>query len=119
MNGAERIAAERQRQIEAEGYTLQHDVDEHGTDGALIAAARSYCLHAWWKVSGPLCGWTPSMVLDIVMGPEEGGDAFDLIAWPWEESDWKPSDDPVRTLEKAGALIAAEIDRLLQERSGR
>lgn len=32
--------------------------------------------------------------------------------WPWDEEWWKPSLDPIRNLEKAGALIAAEIDRL-------
>ena len=31
--------------------------------------------------------------------------------WPWEDKWWKPSDTK-RNLEKAGALIAAEIDRL-------
>jgi hypothetical protein len=31
--------------------------------------------------------------------------------WPWEWSFWKPR-DPVRNLVIAGALIAAEIDRL-------
>lgn len=33
-------------------------------------------------------------------------------SWPWDEEWWKPSEDPVRNLVKAGALIAAEIDRL-------
>lgn len=37
--------------------------------------------------------------------------------WPWEESWWKPSTDPIRNLVKAGALIAAEIDRL-QRKAG-
>jgi hypothetical protein len=32
--------------------------------------------------------------------------------WPWNDDDWKPSPDPIRNLVKAGALIAAEIDRL-------
>jgi hypothetical protein len=38
--------------------------------------------------------------------------------WPpsWSYNWWKPSDDPIRNLVKAGALIAAEIDRL-QRRS--
>jgi chromosome segregation ATPase len=31
--------------------------------------------------------------------------------WPWENQ-WKPSGDRIRDLTKAGALIAAEIDRL-------
>lgn len=30
--------------------------------------------------------------------------------WPWDEKWWKPC-GPIRNLEKAGALIAAEIDR--------
>jgi hypothetical protein len=33
-------------------------------------------------------------------------------SWPWDYDWWKPSDDPIRNLTKAGALIAAEIDRL-------
>jgi hypothetical protein len=32
--------------------------------------------------------------------------------WPWDEKWWKPSTNPIRNLVKAGALIAAEIDRL-------
>ena len=35
-----------------------------------------------------------------------------LRLWPWSDKWWKPSDDPVRNLVKAGALLAAEIDRL-------
>ena len=34
--------------------------------------------------------------------------------FPWERKDWKPA-DCIRNLVKAGALIAAEIDRLLKE----
>jgi len=33
--------------------------------------------------------------------------------WPWHQGWWKPSpNDRIRELVKAGALIAAEIDRL-------
>lgn len=32
--------------------------------------------------------------------------------WPWDKSWWKPGTDRRRQLVKAGALIAAEIDRL-------
>lgn len=35
----------------------------------------------------------------------------DETLFPWPDW-WKPGDDPVRRLVKAGALIAAEIDRL-------
>jgi hypothetical protein len=31
--------------------------------------------------------------------------------WPWEKASWNPG-DYVRNLAKAGALIAAELDRL-------
>lgn len=34
------------------------------------------------------------------------------VAWPWEDRFWKPKDN-LRNLQRAGALIAAEIDRLL------
>lgn len=98
MNGAERIAAERQRQVEAEGWTPEHD-DEHA-NGELATAANCY-----------MASW--------VLDPPEDGirlTEFPPANWPWERSWWKPSDDPIRNLEKAGALIAAEIDRRLRER---
>jgi hypothetical protein len=43
-----------------------------------------------------------------------GGCLKDVLPtyWPWDKEWWKPSDDPTRNLVKAGALIAAEIDRL-------
>jgi hypothetical protein len=92
--GVELIAAERERQMSHEGWTPEHD-DKH-TDFELSKAADSY-----------LCA---------VISPDEEGDengksrpAWD---WPWDKDWWKPSDDPVRNLVKAGALIAAEIDRL-------
>jgi hypothetical protein len=35
--------------------------------------------------------------------------------WPWNFKWWKPHpDNRIRDFEKAGALIAAEIDRLLR-----
>jgi hypothetical protein len=36
--------------------------------------------------------------------------------WPWDAKWWKPSVDHVRNLVKAGALIAAEIDRMIAAR---
>ena len=38
--------------------------------------------------------------------------------WPWRDSEWKPSGDRIKDLTKAGALIAAEIDRLLRKQNG-
>jgi hypothetical protein len=85
MNGAERIAAERRRQIEAEGWTPEHD-DQH-SDGVLALAAGQLvknAVDAWFKNT-----WVGEMAL-------------------------KHRGDRIRQLEIAGALIAAEIDRLLR-----
>lgn len=84
MNGVELIAAERERQVTEEDWTPQHD-DAH-TRGQLAKAAACYAIHA-------------------------NGGTVSRRDWPWEGEWWKPS-DPIRSLTKAGALIAAEIDRL-------
>lgn len=86
MNGIESIAAERRRQIEVEGWTPEHD-DEHDS-GEMAAAASCYSIAAFYK-------------------PYERFPVF----WPWGKSWWKPKDRR-SNLVRAGALIAAEIDRL-------
>lgn len=84
--GIDLIAAERQRQITTEGWTAEHD--QKHDEGQLIHAAACYLL--------PTHHATVSWY------------------WPWAWSWWKPSpDDRIRELVKAGALIAAEIDRRL------
>lgn len=93
MTGVERIAHERLRQITDKGWTAKHDV-EHDK-GELARAARCYAYAAACQIASGMPTNAPS-----------GG------LWPWSEDWWKPSDDPIRNLEKAGALIAAEIDRL-------
>lgn len=101
MSGVHRIHEERIRQTEAEGWTSEHD-DGHA-DGDLASAARCYVWAAsictLWRNEGHADG--PSTLL-----------AAPPSDWPWAPEWWKPSDDPIRNLEKAGALIAAEIDRL-------
>lgn len=87
LNGAELIRAERQRQIDAEGWTPEHD-DVHSR-GELARAACSYAMHASYDRD-------PAEVPSF---------------WPWEREWWKPKDDQIRNLVRAGALIAAEIDR--------
>jgi hypothetical protein len=84
MSAIEAIAAERQRQIEVEGWTPEHD-DEHD-DGQLAKAASCYALP-----------------------PDYANRNFD---WPWAMEWWKPSEDRRRELVKAAALIVAEIERL-------
>lgn len=87
MTGAERIAAERQRQIDSEGYTPEHDASH--TDGELYDAAMAY--------------------IYATRGYPDGGAMF----WPWDKESFKPSGDQLHNLVRAGALIAAEIDRIL------
>lgn len=103
MTGIERIAAERQRQITAEGWTAEGWTPEHDNAhdiAELTSAACCYAALARRQADGVI----QSAAVNI------GAPS----AWPWEPSWWKPSDDPIRNLEKAGALIAAEIDRLQQ-----
>lgn len=90
MNGVQRIAAERQRKIEDEGFGPEHD--SGNLHGEMIRAAICYAMNADpWDYDYPA--------------------TEDL--WPWTPEWWKPG-DPIRHLEKAGALLAAEIDRLLR-----
>lgn len=93
ISGADLIYLERKRQIEEEGYTPKHD-NQHNT-GNLAHAASAYA-------SAELYRRTTS----------EGFDNTPAM-WPFEIKYWKPSpEDRVKELTKAGALIAAEIDRL-------
>lgn len=97
MSGVELIAAERERQVSAEGWTPEHD-DTH-THGEMLRAGMSYAEAARRQVLG---------------GSENHVKRLPDV-WPldWDDTKfWKPSPDPIRNLVKAGALIAAEIDRL-------
>lgn len=103
--GIELIAEERKRQIEFEGYTPQHD-SEH-TARELISAARTYSesagLHLLSESIEPSNSWhntnEPLYWAEI------------KNHWPWDEESFKPT-TALRDLVKAGALIAAAIDRL-------
>lgn len=96
MDGATLIQQERQRQISVEGWTPEHD-DKHDA-GTLVSAAVTYALEATYD------------------GPTGKGKWFKQF-WCFEDSWYKPG-TKIRMLVKAGALIAAEIDRLqrLKER---
>lgn len=95
--GAELIAEERSRQVEQEGYGPDHDDEQHQR-GELVSAAIAYCLVN-------------------TVAPVREADRFAGSFWPWTNDDWKPKGH-VEDLVRAGALIAAEIDRYqrLQER---
>lgn len=92
-DGATLIAVERRRQRDeiegGEGWDEKHD-DTHD-QGELVAAAIVYA-------NPPLgSGW--------------GGPGCAPPDWPWEPESYKPKDQ-VSNLVRAGALLAAEIDRL-------
>lgn len=110
MNGAQLIAKERERQQRGEGYDWRHD-DNHD-HGEIALAAAVYALpveyrkyEIWvsklWRLLWPH-GWPFKGAVDI-------------------QSTTQPLDSRIRELVKAGALVAAEIDRLqrIQQRARR
>lgn len=103
--GAFLIATERSRQIDVEGFSAEHDAEHPGAE--LASAAIAYAIHAWWEMSETTTGWTRAMVDEMVL--EQW--------WPWDATEWKPDDDPQANLIKAGALLAAEIDRRIAAQS--
>lgn len=100
--GVDLIRAERLRQIEEEGWSPDHD-NVH-TKGEMAGAAAIYALHG--------CGFENPHILEA-RRPDV---THKVRIWPWADRFWKPS-DRIRDLVKAGALIAAEIDRLQRKRS--
>jgi hypothetical protein len=83
---AQDVLAERQRQIDKEGWTPAHD-DAHG-GGEMASAAAVYALRA----SGHFESGVPTY-------------------WPWDFADYKPKDNRSNLI-RAGALVLAEIERL-------
>lgn len=101
MTVIDEIAAERKRQVEAEGWSPEHD-DSHWK-GELAAAAACYVLAAQY----------------IARGADHDAREFACGAkcpelWPFEKSGWKPRDQR-RNLIRSAALIVAEIERLDRE----
>ncbi|MGE8450668.1 MAG: hypothetical protein ACN6OP_08675 [Pseudomonadales bacterium] len=87
-DAARDVLAERQRQISAEGWMPAQD-DQY-TAGDMASAAACYAAQGRYHY------------------PEPGKPGPN---WPWADEWWKPSTYR-RNLEKAGALILAEIERL-------
>lgn len=103
--GIELIAEERQRQIDVEGYSEQHD-SQHKTS-EFIYAAIAYIESA--KIGVNCLELGNNDAFDILVRKGQTGKAI----CPWGDG-FKPSTD-IRDLVKAGALIAAAIDRLQKE----
>jgi hypothetical protein len=108
-DGARRIVHERRRQIQQEGWSLEHDdtLKEHQLTWAAICFAapdRVYTLrHAVTPADPALSLHDP--------WPKGLDPAFDKRP-PHRKT--VTTKQRIRALEKAGALIAAEIDRLLR-----
>jgi len=109
--GIELIAKERKRQINDEGWSAEHDLQH--TSNELAMAAACYALDK-----------EEVFVLKSQMG--EPPEIFD--PWPWFSKYYRYSDnapgyikthdkrdthDRIKKLTISGALIAAELDRLL------
>lgn len=99
------ITGERIRQVAEEGWTARHD-DGH-VDGELAMAAACY--------AAPFEIFVRNTCFDVRY----------VDPWPWDDGDKRPRDEHgqlrtptreerIRMLAKAGALCAAEIDRLLR-----
>jgi len=99
-SAASDVLAERRRQIEAEGWTAEHD-DQH-IAWELARAAAVYCMAAALDSAD-------RAVMDEFGA--SGTPARFRALWPWDSEWWKPKSRR-RDLVKAGALIIAEIERL-------
>ena len=92
MNGIELVKKERLRQINEEGYSWRHDDQETThqlSDAAIVYASTAPLRHNV------------------------------MHFWPWDKDFFKPDktytiDGRIKELTKAGALICAEIDRLIR-----
>ncbi|WP_292636938.1 hypothetical protein [Mesorhizobium sp.] len=96
------IAAERQRQIDAEGWTPEHD-DKH-SEGEMACAAGIYALIAGSGATDYRNAYQGYSLNDYLQ-------AIIDHYWPWDRKWFKPKSRR-RDLVKAGALIVAEIERL-------
>lgn len=103
LSGAELIAVERRRQIAEEGWTPEHD-DEH-TSGELTDAAACFLLAADGMVHK---GWSQARAREKMLA----------FCWPWSPAWCKPDATAIGNYKKAGALIAAEIDRQQRLKKG-
>lgn len=83
---AQDVIAERERQVNAEGWTPEHD-DKH--DGCELAAAA-----ACYAVGSRALTYAGAQI------------------WPWHHHWWKFNGDYRRSLVKAAALLLAEIERI-------
>ena len=97
MNGAELIVVERKRQLTQKGWTVEHDVTEH-EDGSLYMAAVAVSVVGTGSYFEYSVRPKDSRWIDALVDKHAAG--------------YTSTPDRVKALAIAGALIAAEIDRL-------
>jgi hypothetical protein len=97
------VLAERQRQIEAEGWTEEHD-DQH-VGGSMAAAAACYAMHSALEEG------IRSGEIERYCDRTAPFDEFVPKFWPWDKEWWKPK-GARRNLVRAAALLIAEVERL-------
>lgn len=103
MSGIELIAAERKRQVEVIGWDPEHD-EEHNR-GELAWAA--------------VCYAAPEDIIRVFLSDGTVERKRWVDPWPWEEKwDKRSRHDRVKRLIIAGALIAAELDRIQADQDG-
>lgn len=115
LSGAELIAQERARQISSEGYSSEHD-DQH-TEGELAQVASAYVVPWFTRIfndKGVSFGINRLFLWPKYDGwnfkPHNGQDGLAILTKEQRDN------GRIHDLVKSGALIAAEIDRLLRAR---
>lgn len=108
INAAELIAAERDRHEDG-GFTPEHD--DRYTRDELVRAAICYAYPPYARQEVPVkpdlgTGWVACSTREALYYIPE--------LWPFNPEAWRPSPSRLKELVKAGALIAAEIDRILR-----
>ena len=98
------LLRERKRQVAEEGFRTSAD---DGTSGQLARAAATYAM--------PEDSRSYVMSMTVPGGKKIGPP----VTWPYSAPWWKPGEEDsvdgrIRELVKAGALIVAEIERLLR-----
>ena len=103
--GIDLIAKERERQQDVEGYDVFDDLNSYN-NGEIIGASACYTVNALNKLYFQNHPSSKENLAELKLWDGED-------AWPWlPDQDKRKKHGVIRSLVIAGALIAAELDRL-------